>query len=56
MINYIIDLYSNDNTCSWLKNFYWKKKRKLWTHGYFVSTLGQVSEEKVFNYIKNQGK
>ena len=48
-------LYSNDKTYSWLRNFYWKKKRKLWTHGYFVSTLGQVSEEKVFQYIKNQG-
>lgn len=49
-------LYSNDKTYSWLRNFYWKKKRKLWTHGYFVSTLGQVSEEKVFQYIENQVK
>ena len=49
-------LYSNNKTHSWLKNFYWKKKRKLWTRGYFVSTLGQVSEEKVFEYIKNKGK
>ena len=49
-------LYSNDKTHSWLKQFYWKKKRMLWTHGYFVSTLGQVSENIVWNYIENQGK
>lgn len=46
-------LYSNDKIYSWLRNFYWKRKRKLWTNGYFVSTLGQVSEEKVFQYIEN---
>ena len=49
-------LYSHDSTSIWLKKFYWKKKRMLWTHGYFVSTLGQISEEKVFQYIENQGK
>lgn len=49
-------LYSNNKTYSWLRNFYKKKKRKLWSNGYFVSTLGQVSEEKVFEHIKNQGK
>ena len=49
-------LYSNDKTYSWLKQFYCKKKRMLWTHGYFVSTLGQVSENIVWNYIENQGK
>lgn len=39
-----------------LKQFYWKKKRLLWTHGYFVSTVGHVSENIVFEYIENQGK
>ena len=33
-----------------------KKKRLLWTFGYFVSTIGKVSEKIVFNYIENQGK
>ena len=33
-----------------------EKKRLLWTHGYFVSTIGKVSEKIVFNYIENQGK
>ena len=38
------------------KKFYCKKKRMLWIHGYFVSTIGQISEEIVFKYIENQGK
>ena len=49
-------LYRNEQTEKWLKQFYWKKKRLLWTHGYFVSTIGKVSEKIVFNYIENQGK
>ena len=40
----------------WLKQFYWKKKRLLWTHDYFVSTIGKVSEKIVFEYIGKQGK
>ena len=39
----------------YLKHFYWKKKRMLWTHGYFASTIGQVSESIVWKYIDNQG-
>ena len=51
--NYLYrDEYCND----WLRKFYWKKKRLLWTHGYFVSTIGHVSEDIVFEYIENQGK
>ena len=49
-------LYRKEDTCKWLKQFYWKKKCMLWTHGYFVSTVGQISEEIVFKYIENQGK
>lgn len=41
---------------SWLRNFYWSKKRQIWTHGYFCSTLGEVSEKTVMVYIENQGK
>lgn len=47
-------LYREKN--DYLRQFYWKKKRLLWTHGYYVGTLGKVSEKTVFNYIKNQGK
>lgn len=38
-----------------LRNFYWKNKRVLWTNGYFCSTIGEVSEERVIEYIRNQG-
>ena len=49
-------LYRNVKTRSWLRNFYWAKKLTIWTHGYFASTIGQVSEDIVFKYIENQGK
>ena len=49
-------LYRNERTKNRLKQYYWKKKRLLWTHSYFVSTIGKVSEKIVFNYIENQGK
>ena len=40
----------------YLKHFYWKKnKRMLWTHGYYASTVGNVSESIVWKYIDNQG-
>lgn len=49
-------LYRNETSRNWLRNFYWAKRLIIWTHGYFVSTVGQVSEKVVFDYIKNQGK
>lgn len=39
----------------YLKQFYWKQKNVLWTHGYFCSTIGEVSEKKIIKYIENQG-
>ena len=47
--NYLWDRYS-----SYLSQFYWGKKRKLWTNGYFCSSIGLVSEQIVWNYINNQ--
>lgn len=38
-----------------LKKFYWGKKKRLWTGGYFVSTIGNVSEKTLEEYIKKQG-
>lgn len=49
-------LYHNDKSHSMLRNFYWAKKLTIWTHGYFASTIGDVSEKIVFDYIENQGK
>ena len=39
----------------YLKQYYWKNKKILWTHGYFVGTIGNVSEKKIEEYILNQG-
>lgn len=47
--------YAWQNFDNHLKQFYWSRKHYLWTRGYFVSTIGEVSEDKVINYIKNQG-
>lgn len=34
-------------------NFY--KEHTLWTYGYFVSSIGNVSQETIKKYIENQG-
>lgn len=38
-----------------LRDFYHKQKRVLWTNGYFCSTIGDVSETRVVDYIRSQG-
>ena len=48
-------LKENETSYSWIRNFYWSKKFQIWTHGYFVSTVGDVSEKIVFEYIEKQG-
>ena len=37
-----------------LRRIYWRE-RTFWTDGYFVSTIGNVSQETVKHYIENQG-
>ena len=37
-------LYRNERSRLWLRKFYWAKRLTVWTHGYFASTIGQVSE------------
>ena len=37
-----------------LKKQYWAENT-LWTDGYFVSTIGEVSSETLKHYIQNQG-
>ena len=49
-------LYRNEKSILWLRKFYWAKRLTVWTRGYFVSTIGQVSEKIVWDYIENQGK
>lgn len=38
-----------------LKRFYWRK-RVVWSSGYFVSTIGAVSDKTVIEYVKKQAK
>lgn len=47
--------YTWKNFTSYMKKFYWSGKHYLWTRGYFCSSLGEVSSDRVSEYIKNQG-
>ena len=47
------DLWKKHN--AYLSRYYWSGKHYLWTRGYFISTIGDVSEKTLQNYIKNQG-
>ena len=38
----------------YLQRFFWKE-HLLWTRGYFCSSVGDVSEEKLRQYIETQG-
>lgn len=43
------------NNHSYMAHWYWSGKHYLWTRGYFVSTIGNVSEKILSQYIENQG-
>ena len=45
-------LYGRCN--DFLRKFYRRRKRTLWSDSYFCSTIGMVSESKVSDYIQNQ--
>lgn len=38
----------------YMRQFYWKQHH-LWTRGYFATTIGECSDEKIKEYIKKQG-
>lgn len=42
------------NQSDYMSKFYWKH-HYLWTRGYFVATIGGCGEDKIREYIKNQG-
>ena len=46
--------YIWDQNEIFLRKFYHKNKI-LWTHRYFCSTIGEVSESTIRKYIENQG-
>lgn len=43
------------NHHDYMIGWYWSGKHNLWTRGYFVSTVGEISKDKVISYIENQG-
>lgn len=38
-----------------LRRIYWGGRKIFWTKGYFVSSVGNVSQETIRKYIENQG-
>lgn len=46
--------YLWEQFASVLKSEYWKKKI-FWADGYFACSIGEVSEDTMQHYIKNQG-
>lgn len=46
-------IWKNNHT--YMSYWYWSGKHYLWTRGYFVSTIGNVSEKNLSQYIENQG-
>jgi putative transposase len=42
------------NHHEYMTKFYWKK-HYLWTRGYFITSIGECSEDKIRSYINNQG-
>ena len=47
-----LDLWSRHETV--FKKQYWKRKRILWSAGYYASTVGEVSRDTVLNYVRKQ--
>lgn len=43
-----------ENHSTYLSKHFWKENT-LWTDGYFVSTIGEVSSKTLSKYIQNQG-
>ena len=39
----------------YMSSWYWRGKHHLWTRGYFCGTVGDMSEEKLKDYIEKQG-
>ena len=42
------------NNHDYMTRFYYKK-HYLWTKGYFICTIGECTDERIREYIKNQG-
>ena len=51
-IKFITGYYIFKNFENLRKKYFWNSG--FWTNGYFVSTVGNVSKEKIMEYIRNQ--
>lgn len=38
---------------NYMKQYYWGNKHRLWSRGYFCSTIGEVSKQGIRYYIEN---
>lgn len=47
------DMWKQHRT--YLMKYFWNGKHHLWTRGYFCSTIGDVSESTLKEYIEKQG-
>ena len=47
--------YVWQNHHDYMSNWYWSGKHHLWTRGYFCSSIGNVSEKTLKQYIEKQG-
>ena len=43
-----------EKIANYLSKYFWKEKT-FYTDGYFVSSIGSVSEDNLKKYIENQG-
>ena len=37
-----------------LSRWYWGKRHKLWSGGYYAGTVGEVALDKVLDYVRKQ--
>ena len=41
---------------NYLRKYYWGKKKHIWTHGYYIASVGLIYKNTVWNYIDNKGE
>ncbi len=42
------------NHYNYMRKWYWGRQHRLWTRGYFCSTIGSVSKQTLESYIEKQ--
>lgn len=49
------NVWAWNNYENYLKQFYWRGKH-LWTRGYFCASCGNVSADRIAEYLEKQGR